>query len=53
MPEDLTINTSSKAPIPRCLLPGHCWANVVSRNDVTWLVSYIDSSIKEGNHKYV
>jgi DNA topoisomerase-1 len=34
-------------------MPGHAWGNIVHRNDVTWLVSYVDSSIRKDNHKYV
>lgn len=53
MPEDLTVNLSVQAPVPKFILPGHCWGKIVHRNDVTWLVSYVDSSIKKDNHKYV
>jgi len=28
MPEELTINCSKDAPIPKCLLKGHCWKDV-------------------------
>ena len=52
-PEDLTVNISSRAPVPKCTLPGHSWGNIVSRSDVTWLISYVDSSIRKDNHKYV
>lgn len=53
MPEDLSINVTTQAPVPKCVLPGHSWGNIVHRTDVTWLVSYVDSSIRKDNHKYV
>ena len=53
MPEDLTVNVSVQAPIPRCGMAGHSWGKIVHRNDVTWLVSYVDSSVRKDNHKYV
>ncbi|CAD8212782.1 unnamed protein product [Paramecium pentaurelia] len=52
-PEELTVNLSTQAPVPQCKLPGHSWGKIVHRNDVTWLFSYVDSSIRKDNHKYV
>lgn len=34
-------------------MAGHSWGKIVHRNDVTWLVSYVDSSVRKDNHKYV
>ena len=31
MPEDLTVNVSSKAPVSKCALPCHAWGNIVTR----------------------
>jgi DNA topoisomerase-1 len=51
-PEQLTINVSADAPIPRCHVDGHNWKKIVHENTVTWLAGYKDNTI--GNHhKYI
>lgn len=52
LPEDLTINISEKAPIPRCDVPGHCWGDIVHNNEVTWLAFYKDDTINT-TYKYI
>lgn len=51
MPEKVVINVSQDAPVPKCLLPGHAWKEVVFKNEVTWLASYKDNTINP-IHKY-
>lgn len=53
MPEDVIINISEEAPVPRCPMPGHAWKDVVHDNEVTWLASYRDDTIKRDNIKYL
>ena len=53
-PEDVIINVSEDAPIPRCTIPGHAWGEIVHKYDVTWLGSYKtrdDAAISL--HKYI
>eukprot|EP01017_Pseudomicrothorax_dubius_P006083 TRINITY_DN11678_c0_g1_i5.p1 TRINITY_DN11678_c0_g1~~TRINITY_DN11678_c0_g1_i5.p1 ORF type:complete len:533 (-),score=153.47 TRINITY_DN11678_c0_g1_i5:66-1664(-) len=52
MPEELTINVAENAPVPRCLMPGHSWGNIVNDNTVTWLAFYKDDTINT-THKYI
>lgn len=52
MPEQLTINIAEDAPVPKCTMPGHCWKEIVHKNDVTWLGGYKDDTIKK-THKYI
>jgi DNA topoisomerase-1 len=32
IPEDITINISFNAPVPKCELPGHAWKDIVHNN---------------------
>jgi len=52
MPEDITINISEKAPVPKCDMPGHCWGDIVHNNTVTWLAFYKDDTINT-TYKYI
>lgn len=33
-------------------MPGHCWKEIVHKNDVTWLGGYKDDTINK-THKYI
>jgi len=44
-PEDITINVSSDAPVPKCTVPGRAWRDIVHKKDVTWLAFYRDEAI--------
>lgn len=44
-PEDVTINISEDAPVPRCNEPGRAWKDVVHNPAVTWLAFYRDEVI--------
>ena len=43
MPEDITLNMSADAPVPKCPLEGHDWGEVRHDNMVTWLAMYKDT----------
>lgn len=51
-PEQLTINIAKNAPVPKCHVKGHCWGDIVHKNDVTWLAGYKIESYKK-NNKYI
>jgi DNA topoisomerase-1 len=44
-PEDVTINVSEDAPVPKCDVPGRAWKDVVHDPKVTWLAFYKDEAI--------
>lgn len=50
LPEDVTLNLSSDAAIPKCPVSGHSWGNIVHNNDAYWLATWKDSM---GVQKYV
>jgi len=53
-PEEVTLNLSRDAPIPKCSVPGHAWGAIVCKQDATWLCSYkTDSIATSSHHKYV
>ena len=52
-PEDVVINCSRDAPVPRCPMPGHCWQDVIHSDTVTWLEYYRDDSINKNMFKYI
>lgn len=52
LPQEITINIASNAPVPKCDVPGHCWKEVIHNNLVTWLAYYRDDSIKTA-YKYI
>lgn len=49
-PEDVTLNLSADAPIPKCPVPGHNWGNIVHNNEAYWIATWKDSL---GAQKYV
>ena len=51
-PEDITINVSHDAPVPKCEEPGRAWGSVVHKNDVKWLAFYKDHVINNST-KYI
>jgi len=51
-PECLTLNIGEDAPIPKCLVPGHAWGEIVHKHDVTWLAGYKEDKINK-HHKYI
>lgn len=54
LPEDVIINIAEDAPVPKCSsMPGHCWKDIVHDENVTWLASYKDDTIKKDNIKYL
>jgi DNA topoisomerase-1 len=44
-PEDITINVSDDAPVPKCHVAGRAWKEIVHNPDVTWLAYYRDEAI--------
>lgn len=52
LPENVTINVGHDDPVPRCPLPGHCWKEVVSNPEATWLAFYRDEKMDKAN-KYI
>lgn len=50
-PEDLTINCAEDAPVPKCMVPGRAWGEVVHNNEVTWLAYYKDENTS--SYKYM
>lgn len=46
-PEAVVINIAKDAPVPKCSVPGHAWSEIVHKQDVTWLASYKDDSVKK------
>ena len=44
-PEDITINVSEDAPVPKCTMPGHAWKHIDHNKGVTWLAFYKDEAI--------
>ena len=51
-PDQLKINVSEDAPIPKCHIEGYNWGEIVHQHDVTWLAGYKDFTINK-HHKYV
>jgi DNA topoisomerase-1 len=51
MPEDITLNISKSAAIPRCPIDGRCWGSVVHRKDAFWIATWIEEIT--GGRKYV
>jgi DNA topoisomerase-1 len=53
-PEEITLNLSDDAPIPRCHVAGHNWFDVVCKKDSTWLCSYKNDAVSSSSsHKYI
>jgi DNA topoisomerase-1 len=50
-PEDITINLSKDAPIPKPNISGHNWGKVIHDKSVIWLVSWKDEIT--GKNKYI
>eukprot|EP00939_MAST-03C_sp_MAST-3C-sp1_P000266 g266.t1 len=50
-PEDVIVNCSRDGVVPKCSIPGHNWASVVHRPEVTWLAMWKENV--NGNVKYV
>jgi len=53
MPEDLTLNMSADAPVPKCPVEGHNWGEVKHDNTVTWLAMYKDTIMGETKYVYL
>ena len=51
MPEDVTINLSKDAPVPKPNIPGHKWGEVIHDQSVIWLASWKEEIT--GKNKYV
>jgi DNA topoisomerase-1 len=51
MPEDVTINLSKDAPIPKPNIPNHNWGEITHDQSVIWLASWIDEIT--GKNKYI
>ena len=41
MAEDITINISQNAPVPKCTMPGHAWHDIIHNNEVIYSFIYI------------
>lgn len=52
LPENVTLNIGRDDPVPKCPLPGHCWKDVVSNPEATWLAFYRDEKMAKSN-KYI
>ena len=39
-PEDIILNMSKYAPIPKCPIPGRAWGMTVSKKDCSWMAFY-------------
>ena len=50
-PEQVAINCSEGACVPKCPVPGHAWSSVVHQKDVTWLATWKENI--NGATKYV
>ena len=50
-PEDITINLSKEAPIPKPNLEGHKWGQVLHDTSVIWLASWKENI--SGKNKYI
>eukprot|EP00461_Guttulinopsis_vulgaris_P002900 UN02901 len=53
MPEDVILNISEGAPIPKCPIPGHNWKGVVHNPTVTWLAYYKDEITNSFKYVYL
>eukprot|EP00698_Gefionella_okellyi_P026035 TRINITY_DN97_c0_g1_i1.p1 TRINITY_DN97_c0_g1~~TRINITY_DN97_c0_g1_i1.p1 ORF type:complete len:639 (+),score=174.61 TRINITY_DN97_c0_g1_i1:37-1953(+) len=42
MPEDVTLNLSKDAKVPKCPMEGHSWGGIVHKPDVSWLATFKD-----------
>lgn len=51
-PEDVTLNLSHDAPVPKCDIPGRAWKDIVENKDVTWLAFSKDEAINS-SFKYI
>ena len=51
MPEDVTINLSKDAPVPKSNISGHSWGEVIHDQSVIWLASWKEEIT--GKNKYV
>ena len=51
LPEDITINLSKGAPIPKPNLEGHKWGRVINDSSVIWLASWKENI--SGKNKYI
>lgn len=51
-PEDVELNLSKDAPIPKCPIPGRAWGGLRYQDDVTWLATYRDDVITNSS-KYI
>ena len=51
LPEDITINLSKGAPIPKPNLEGHKWGHIIHDSDVIWLASWKENI--SGKNKYI
>jgi DNA topoisomerase-1 len=51
MPEDVTINLSKDAPIPKPNIPNHNWGEIIHDQSVIWLASWKDEIT--GKNKYI
>jgi DNA topoisomerase-1 len=51
MPEDVTLNLSKDAPIPKVPIPGHKWGEIIHDRNVIWLASWKEEIT--GKNKYV
>lgn len=40
MPENITINCSEDAPVPKCEVPGHAWGQIIHNKNIMWLASF-------------
>jgi DNA topoisomerase-1 len=51
IPEDLTINLSKDASIPKPNIPGHSWGKIIHDQNVIWLASWKEEIT--GKNKYI
>lgn len=50
-PEDIVLNMSKNAPVPKCPIPGRAWGMTVCKKDCSWLAFYKENCTN--NTKYV
>lgn len=51
LPENVTLNIGKDDFVPKCSLPGHCWKEIVSNSEATWLAFFKDE--KRNKTKYI
>lgn len=51
MPEDITLNLSKDAPIPKVPISGHKWGEIIHDRSVIWLASWKEEIT--GKNKYI